>query len=266
MRASLNTAVRLRMIPTNPAVGVKLPRAVKRDMVVLTPEEVTDLANHPAITPHYRLLILTAAYTGLRAGELGALRVRDIDLLHNRVTVSRALKDLTGARLPDDERVLTFGPTKTHATRTVSLPKSLAAELSAILKPDPDTLSSRPRPAHRSATPTSTAATSARPSPAPRRYPPAQPSVPQGSPRPPSRPGALPAHKATTRFHDLRHSHAALLIASGAHPKLIQARLGHTTITMTLDTYGHLFPSVEEALAHTLDALYATPAPAARSR
>ncbi len=48
------------------------------------------------------------------------------------------------------------------------------------------------------------------------------------------------------RIHDLRHTHAALLIAEGAHPKVIQTRLGHTSITTTLDTYGHIFPGLDE--------------------
>lgn len=69
--------------------------------------------------------------------------------------------------------------------------------------------------------------------------------------------GALPASKHGLRFHDLRHTCAALSIAAGAHPKLIAARLGHSTITITLDRYGHLFPSVEEALADALDAAFA---------
>jgi integrase len=47
-----------------------------------------------------------------------------------------------------------------------------------------------------------------------------------------------------------------LLISQGAHRKLIQTRLGHSSITDTLDTYGHLFPSVEAALAEQLDAVY----------
>jgi integrase len=48
-----------------------------------------------------------------------------------------------------------------------------------------------------------------------------------------------------------------LSIAAGAHPKLISARLGHSSIQITLDRYGHLFPSVEEALADALDAEFA---------
>jgi integrase len=45
------------------------------------------------------------------------------------------------------------------------------------------------------------------------------------------------------RFHDLRHTHVGLLIAAGVHPKAIQARLGHASITTTLNTYGHLMPA-----------------------
>ncbi len=69
-------------------------------------------------------------------------------------------------------------------------------------------------------------------------------------------PGALPASKHGLRFHDLRHTCASLSIAAGAHPKLISARLGHSSIGITLDRYGHLFPSVESALADALDAAF----------
>ena len=60
------------------------------------------------------------------------------------------------------------------------------------------------------------------------------------------------------RFHDLRHTCASLLIAEGAHPKLISTRLGHSSIEITLDRYSHLFPSLEESLADALDNLYAS--------
>ena len=55
------------------------------------------------------------------------------------------------------------------------------------------------------------------------------------------------------RFHDLRHTAATLAIAAGAHPKAIQERLGHSSITTTLDRYGHLFPALDEELAERLD-------------
>ncbi len=64
-----------------------------------------------------------------------------------------------------------------------------------------------------------------------------------------------------TRFHDLRHSYAAMLIAERAHPRAIMERLGHSTIQVTLGTYGHLFPSLEESLTAALDNVYRTAEP-----
>jgi integrase len=60
-------------------------------------------------------------------------------------------------------------------------------------------------------------------------------------------------------FHVLRHTHAALLIAQGEHPKVIQERLGHASIKTTLDTYGHLFDGLDEAAAERLDASWRDP-------
>jgi integrase len=57
------------------------------------------------------------------------------------------------------------------------------------------------------------------------------------------------------RLHDLRHTCAALLIAQGAHPIAIQAHLGHSSIQITMDRYGHLFPDTLEHLADRLDAV-----------
>jgi integrase len=57
-------------------------------------------------------------------------------------------------------------------------------------------------------------------------------------------------------FHDLRHTCAALLIAQGAHPKEIQERLGHSTIRITFDRYGHLLPSLDERLRDGLESAY----------
>ena len=70
-----------------------------------------------------------------------------------------------------------------------------------------------------------------------------------------SGPAAKRADLAGVTPHDLRHTCVALLVQLGAHPKAIQEWLGHSSITMTLDQYGHLFPSIEEALAGRLDEL-----------
>jgi integrase len=57
------------------------------------------------------------------------------------------------------------------------------------------------------------------------------------------------------RFHDLRHSFASLLLLDGIHPKVVQELLGHSTITLTMDTYSHLMPALQENAAERLDAL-----------
>ena len=60
----------------------------------------------------------------------------------------------------------------------------------------------------------------------------------------------------TLRMHDLRHTCASLLIQLGAHPKLIQEWLGHKSITVTMDVYGHLFPSLSDSMVERLDQVF----------
>ena len=65
------------------------------------------------------------------------------------------------------------------------------------------------------------------------------------------RSGLKPIH-----FHDCRHSHASLMLAKGIHPKIVQERLGHSTIAMALDTYSHVVPGLQEAAAKKFDSLF----------
>lgn len=55
------------------------------------------------------------------------------------------------------------------------------------------------------------------------------------------------------RFHDLRHTHATLLLRQGVHPKVVSERLGHATISITLDTYSHVMPGMQEEAARRVD-------------
>ncbi len=73
---------------------------------------------------------------------------------------------------------------------------------------------------------------------------------------------ADPAHclPKGTRFHDLRHFYASMLIAANLNPKVIQARLGHATITETMDTYGQLFPDAEDVGRGAIDVTFAAAA------
>ena len=223
LSAMLTEAVELGYLRVNPCTRVRgLPRAARREMLFLSADEVHRLAQ--GITPYYRDLVYTAAFTGLRASELVGLRWRNVDLLHRTLTVDETIKEVGGR--------LVFGPTKTHEQRTIALPRFLCdlleergvGDADALVFPGPKGGPMRHSLFYR------------------RHFKPAVRCV-------------LPL-KSALRFHDLRHTCAALSIAAGAHPKLISARLGHSTIQITLDRYGHLFPSMEEALAEDLDAAF----------
>jgi integrase len=68
---------------------------------------------------------------------------------------------------------------------------------------------------------------------------------------------ATKAARLDVRIHDLRHTAVALWIAAGANPKEVAARAGHTSVSFTLDRYGHLYPDADQALRDRLDALHA---------
>lgn len=219
----LDRAVILRKIPANPARikdAVSLPALDPSEMRFLSVDELGDLAD--AVDPRYRALVLSGAYTGLRWGELAGLRAKYLDLNAGTVTVAESLYEVGGK--------LGWKSPKTSASRrTITLPPYLIEELRVYLGDHP--------------------------------------VVGDGLVFPDSRGGPLrrsnfarrtfkPAVRASVgepcRVHDLRHTHAAWLIANGEHPKTIQSRLGHASIKATLDRYGHLMPGLDEAAAGRL--------------
>jgi integrase len=186
LRLVFGTAAGSGAIRVNPCSGVRLPRSVRSEMLFLEPHEILRLAD--AITPAFSTLVTFAAYTGLRAGEIGALRVGRLDLLRGAADVRESLADVKGK--------LVFGPTKTYAHRTVRLPRFLCDELGEHL-------------AGRKVRPTDLVFTGRNGSALRhnlfyvRHF---KPAVIRAG---------LPS---AFRFHDLRHTCAALLIAQGAHP------------------------------------------------
>jgi integrase len=204
--------------------------------VFLNAEQVRQLAE--ATPHHYRLLVYMAAYTGLRAGELAGLRRKDVDLLRGVVQVRQALKQL-------DPPV--FGGTKTGKARTVTLPKFLRTMLTDHLA------GAIPGGASADALIfTSPEGGILRHGLFMRRV--WYPTI-KGDKKRKLKP-ALPAELHALRFHDLRHTCASLLIAQGAHPKIIQERLGHASITTTMNRYGHLFDGLDATLIDGLDAAH----------
>jgi integrase len=234
--AVLEAAIQAGALVRNPAAGVRVPRDRSREMHFLSAAGVERLAE--AIVPPYGLLVRFAAYTGLRAGEIAALRVKRLDLLRGTVRVVESATEVGGR--------LIIGPTKTHSERTVRLPRFLRDDLAAYL-------------ASRSRNPDGFVFT------APKGGQLRHNNFYQRLFCPALARAGLPTE---VRFHDLRHTCAALLIAQGAHPKAIQAHLGHSSIQVTMDRYGHLFPDALEHLADRLDAARAMarmdPPPAGR--
>jgi integrase len=218
-----------------------LPAKRQGETVFLNAEQVRTLAE--AMPDHYRVLVYTAAYTGLRAGELAGLRRKDVDLLRGVVHVRQALKAVDG----QDGSGPVFGGTKTGKTRTVTLPKFLRQMLTDHL--------AGPIPGGGGADAlvfTSPEGGIMRHSLFMQRV---WRPVLKGDKRK-KKPGALPEELHSLRFHDLRHSAAAMLIAQGAHPKIIQERLGHSSITTTMNRYGHLFDGLDATLIDGLDAAH----------
>lgn len=220
------------LIARNPCEGVRLPAEPSREMRFLTAAEVAELAE--ATAEHYRTLVLAAAYLGLRWGELAGLRTERVDLLRRQVHVVEQLTEVGGR--------LEVGPPKTAAgRRAVSVPAFLAELLEAQL--------------------------AERAEPAGLVFPAAEggPMRRSNFSRRAWRTATRRAGFEGLRFHDLRHTAVALAIGQGAHPKAIQERMGHSSITTTLDRYGHLFPSLDEQIAEGLDAVWRQ-VPASSSR
>lgn len=218
----LGAAVTDGRIARNPVRGVKLPAEESRRMRFLEPEELVTLAEaHP---PFYRPMVLTAGYVGLRWGEIVGLALDRVDLLRRTIRVERQLVEVGGA--------VTFGPPKTKAgTRTVSIPATLGEILAGHFASSPIQASGLAFPG------------------------------PKGAPLRRSNfrrvwsKACADADVDGLVFHELRHTAAALAIAQGAHPLAIKERLGHSSITVTMDRYGGLFPRLEEAIGEGLDAV-----------
>ena len=218
LKSALDYAVRARRIAFNPAVGIKLPRHVASEHVYLDNLQVEALAD---ACGEYRLFVLFLAYTGVRWGEATALRIKRVDLAIRRAQI-------TEAWAYDGE--LYLSDTKTHARRSVPIPPFLAHELRVLIEGrDRDELVF---------------------------------TAPQGGTlmlRNILRRTFTKAIKAANLAefgitpHKLRHTAASLAIASGADVKVVQQMLGHKTATMTLDTYGHLWPDRLDEVSNRLD-------------
>jgi integrase len=123
LRRVMKLAVVAGVLPSSPCVEIELPSAPTTEMTFLSADQVNALAD--AITPHFRLLILFAAYTGLRSGEIAALRWRRVDLRTGKVEVAESAADVGGR--------FVYGTTKTGKVRAVPLTRFLCKALGETL-------------------------------------------------------------------------------------------------------------------------------------
>jgi integrase len=210
MSMMLKYAIRDGRLSRNPADGVKLPRIVKGNHPYLTHAQVQHLAH---LAGRDGDVVLFLAYTGLRWGEIAALRVKDLDMLRRRVNVDQAVTEVG--------RELVYGTPKNHSRRSVPFPSFLVdmlAEHCEGKRSDEFVFTAplggalRNRNWRR------------------RSFEPAMALL-------------LDAYPDLERLtpHDLRHTAASLAISAGANVKAVQKMLGHASAAMTLDVYADLF-------------------------
>lgn len=238
LRQLLSAAVEDGRIPRNPCDGVKLPKRQHADRGYLTHAQVVALAD--AVERDGRV-VRFLAYTGLRWGEMAALRVCDFDMLRRRVNVSRSVTESGG---------LVWGTPKTWERRSVPFPAVLADELAALMVGNGReelVFTDQRGGVLRNSNWRS------------RVFAPAVEALRTASIEQRSNEIAATGQASTPEFpkvtpHDLRHTAASLAISAGANVKAVQRMLGHAKASMTLDTYADLFDADLDAVAVQLDA------------
>jgi integrase len=232
LHKALKQAVMDGLLPRNATDAVKAPRPERKEISPLSPEQARALLR-AAEGDRLETVYVLAVGTGMRQGELLGLKWEDVDLEGGTVQVRRTLSTATGGGF-------SFGPPKTaKSRRSVKLPGTAT---SALKKHRRAQLEERMRLAElfadhglvfasRVGTPIS------------------RQDLVTRSFKPLLRRAGLP----DVRFHDLRHTCATLLLGRGVHAKLVQELLGHSTISVTLDTYSHVLPGMSDAAAGAMD-------------
>jgi integrase len=230
LHKALQTALKWGIVVRNVADGVDVPRAHPAEMQVWNEAEVHQFLEAAKGTKYYPLFYLSL-YTGARRGELLALRWQDVDFIYSQIYINRSLHHLASGAY-----VFT-APKTTKSRRTIALPPSAFLVLEVHRKAKEIESTMGEVPLNDSDLVFSDLGKPWRPN-----------SV--------SWAWVMLAAKAGVkiiRMHDARHTHASLLLKQGVHPKVVQERLGHSTIAVTLDIYSHVAPGLQEAAAKRFD-------------
>jgi len=228
---ALKHGVAMGIVARNVAEAVTPPRPQRTKISVLSPQDVAKFLEAAKETSFY-VFFYTLLYTGLRRGELLALKWRNLDL------EMASLHVVASAHMLNNGEYVIKEPKTTNSRRTVALPPSLAL----LLRQHRDDQEKICFELGRNRTDEDFVFAHL-----------------DGRPINPNavtlafirliRRSGLPH----IRLHDLRHTHATLMLKAGIHPKVVSERLGHAGIGITLDTYSHVLPGLQEAAAERFD-------------
>jgi integrase len=230
LRRSFEMALKWGLIPRNPCDAVDKPRVETKEMRTLDSQQVRALLK--ATEGHRNeALYYLAVTTGMRLGELLGLCWSNVDWETGRLRIQRQAQPqrggmvLTELKSASSRRQITLGPVALEKLRE----RRERYELERLVADERWQEHDLVFPSRK------------------------------GTPRYPSnlrneyavllREAGLPH----IRFHDLRHTAATLMLQQGVHPKVVQERLGHSSVTLTLQIYSHVLPSLHEEVANQLD-------------
>ncbi|WP_206093763.1 site-specific integrase [Paludifilum halophilum] len=232
LHEALEYAVRWQVIAINPAKAATPPKPQKAQVNVLNKEEIHQLLTASKGTPYYEPIFF-AVNTGMRRGEIFGLRWKDINFENNIISVRQTLQRLKSEGLKFRDTTKTDG-----SRRTIFVSESVIDMLKKLK--------------------TKQAKNKIKAGPYYKNYDLVF-AKNDGSPIDVdyfSKAFGLLIKRINLphiRFHDLRHTHATLLLQQGEHPKVVSERLGHSTIAITMDTYSHVMPNMQKEAAQKLD-------------
>jgi integrase len=228
-RRALADAVRWQLVTRNVALQASPPRPGRPELRTWDAPELRAFLEHVAADRLYALWLL-AASTGMRRGEVLGVQWPDVDLAAARVAVRRALVTV-------GHQVVVSEPKTARGRRSVALDPTTVAALKGWRKGQAaERLAWGPAWTNSGYVFTREDG---------------RPLHPREVTRAFSR-HVLASGLPIIRLHDLRHTHATLALTAGVHPKVVQERLGHANIAITLDTYSHAVPALEEQAAATV--------------
>lgn len=234
LHKGLNQALKWNMIPRNVADAVKAPRPDPKEMHPLSPDEARKLIE-AARGDKLEALYILAVHTGMRQGELLALKWEDVDLNEEVIRIRRTLVRSGG-------RIALGEPKTKGSRRTVYLTGAAMEALKIHLEQQLEDIERLGDLYHdHGLVFTSGVGTLINPSNLRRR-----------SFAPLLKRAGLPQ----IRFHDLRHTCATLLLSRNVHPKYVQELLGHATVAITLDTYSHVIAGMGNHTARAMEDVF----------